>query len=548
VSSLSPSRLAGEAPGPPGQSSSPAALGPLRILAVEDNPGDVRLLQRLLARAGLGAYEVAVAERIASALEHLGGGHGVDVVLLDLSLPDSLSDSGGDRLEGLARIRRQAPEVPILLLTGVEDEDLAVAAVREGAQDYMVKRQVDARLLGRAIRHAAERQRLKAELARQAAELRLLDRRKDEFLAMLAHELRNPLAAISNAIHALNLAVAADQGARLRGIVAHQVQHLGRMVDDLLDVSRLLRGKIVLRPERVDLRAVVEQALQSARATIEAPGHQLALALPAEPCSVEGDATRLEQVVSNLLHNAAKFTPPGGRIDLAVERADGWAVLKVRDTGEGIPPEMLSQVFEMFTQVQPSLDRARGGLGIGLTLVRSLVELHGGVAEAASGGPGLGSEFTVRLPLAAEARFAAVPATAPAAEPARERPMRVLVVEDNPHAAETLQELLSLWGHEVQVAHDGPAALAEAAGHPPEVVLLDLGLPGMSGFEVAAELRRLPGLAGIRIVACTGYGQQEDRQRTREASFDEHLVKPVAPELLRRVLAVPLPGGQGPTR
>jgi signal transduction histidine kinase len=513
----------------------PASSGlPLRILAVEDNPGDVGLLRRLLARAGLGGFHLTVAERVSRALEHLAGGAEVDVVLLDLSLPDSV----GDRLGPLARIRERAPAVPVILLTGVEDEDLAVAAVRQGAQDYLVKRQVDGRLLGRAIRYATERQRLEERLARQTAELRQMDRRKDEFLAMLAHELRNPLAAISNAIHALDLDVPAEQSARLRGIVAHQVQHLGHVVDDLLDVSRVLRGKIVLRRQRVDLCAVVEQALQSVRAAVDAFDHELALALPEEPCWIDGDPTRLEQVVSNLLHNAAKFTPPGGRVEVAVERAGDWAVLLVRDTGEGIPREMLAQVFEMFTQVQPSFDRARGGLGIGLTLVRSLVELHGGWVEAHSGGPGQGSELTVRLPLVEARPAAAETAPGPAAE-GEERHLRVLVVEDNPHAAETLQELLQLWGHEVRVAHDGPAALAEAARRPPEVVLLDLGLPGMSGFEVARELRRQPLLAGVRLIACTGYGQEEDRQRTREARFDEHLVKPVAPDLLRRVLAVP---------
>jgi PAS domain S-box-containing protein len=390
-----------------------------------------------------------------------------------------------------------------------------------------------------------ERRRLDEELRRRVQELAAEDRRKDEFLAMLAHELRNPLGAISNAGYVLDQLDQLDQtpgaDSRVRDLVAvigRQIRHLSRLVDDLLDVSRLTRGRIELRKREEELRPIVEGAVETTRPVLEQKGHRLTVSLPGEPVWLEADATRIEQVLANLLHNAAKFTDPGGKIELTAEIDGPQAVIRVRDDGQGIEPELLPRIFDLFVQEDRSLARSHGGLGIGLTLVRSLVERHGGRVEAHSAGPGRGSEFVVRLPRRA-GRIAA-PAE-PRQETEEERgPARILLVEDNVDAAEALAELLRLWGHEVEVAHDGATAVrsAGAAGSVrPGVVLLDIGLPGMDGYQVAGALRRLPELQGTLIVALTGYGQESDRQRSARAGFDYHLVKPVDLEELRRLVS-----------
>ncbi len=387
-----------------------------------------------------------------------------------------------------------------------------------------------------------ERRRLDEELRRRVEELAAEDRRKDEFLAMLAHELRNPLGAISNAGHVLrqlDQTPGADPRVRdLVGVIGRQIHHLSRLVDDLLDVSRFTRGRIELRKCEEELGPIVQGAVETTRPVLEQKGHRLTVSLPAEPVYLEADATRIEQVLANLLHNAAKFTDPGGKIDLAVEIEGPQLVLRVRDDGQGIEPDLLPRIFDLFVQEDRSLARSHGGLGIGLTLVRSLVERHGGRVEARSEGPGRGSEFVVRLPRCTDR--AAEPAE-PCQERGEERgPARILLVEDNVDAADALAELLRLWGHEVEVAHDGAAAVrsAGAAGAiRPGVVLLDIGLPGMDGYQVAGALRRLPELQGTLIVALTGYGQESDRQRSAQAGFDYHLVKPVDLEELRRLVS-----------
>ena len=384
-----------------------------------------------------------------------------------------------------------------------------------------------------------ERRRLDEELRRRVQELAAEDRRKDEFLAMLAHELRNPLGAISNAGHVLgqlDQTPGADPRTRdLVGVIGRQIRHLSRLVDDLLDVSRFTRGKIELRKREEDLRPIVDGAVETTRPAMEEKGHRLTVSLPDEPVRLEADATRIEQVLANLLHNAAKFTDPGGTIELAVEIDGPHAVLRVRDDGQGIEAELLPHVFDLFVQEDRSLARSHGGLGIGLTLVRSLLERHGGTVEARSEGPGRGSEFVVRLPRCTD------PAPQPAGprqETGEERgPARILLVEDNVDAAEALAELLRLWGYEVDVVHDGPAAVQSAGAIRPGVVLLDIGLPGMDGYQVAGALRRLPELNGTMIVALTGYGQESDRQRSARAGFDHHLVKPVDLEELRRLVS-----------
>ncbi|HSK75188.1 MAG TPA: PAS domain-containing protein [Thermoanaerobaculia bacterium] len=386
----------------------------------------------------------------------------------------------------------------------------------------------------------SERKRLEAELERRVDELAEADQRKDEFLAMLAHELRNPLAAISNAGHVLGARPSGDpRSEELLAVIGRQIRHLSRLVDDLLDVSRFTHGRIGLRKRRVELAPVVAGAVETARPLIEARGHDLALSLPGEPVWIEADATRIEQVLANLLANAAKFTDPGGSIRLTAERQEDRVALRVRDTGAGIPKELLPRVFDLFVQGERSLDRSHGGLGIGLTLVRSLVERHGGTVSAASEGAGRGSEFTVLLPLSAPDAAAGPPAPEKGGE--APRISRILLVEDNQDAAAALAELLRIWGHEVEVAYDGPAALEAAKASPPEMVLLDIGLPGMDGYEVARLLRGQPGLARATIVALTGYGQESDRKRSSLAGIDHHLVKPVDLEHLRRLVGEAVP-------
>jgi CheY-like chemotaxis protein/two-component sensor histidine kinase len=319
-----------------------------------------------------------------------------------------------------------------------------------------------------------------------------------------------------------------------------QVDHLVRLVDDLMDVSRITRGRIEMRRQPVDLGSILLSAVETSRPAIESARHRFMLSLPSEAVVVDADFVRLAQVVANLLNNAAKYTDPGGEISLLAQREGREAVVRVRDNGIGIAPEVMPRLFEMFAQADESVGRSRGGLGIGLALARMLVEMHGGRIEARSAGRGAGTEFVVRLPLAREAAERSDGrARSRSAEPAGlAGPVRrrVLVVDDNVDAALTLQALLQELGHQVDVAHEASAALALARERRPEVVLLDLSMPGMDGVELARALRREPGFADVRFAAVTGLGQEADRRRTREAGFDAHLVKPLSPEDLRRVL------------
>ena len=375
---------------------------------------------------------------------------------------------------------------------------------------------------------------------RVEAALKEADRRKDEFLAMLAHELRNPLAPVRNAVQVMKRLGPADPTFQRAGeMMERQVEHLARLVDDLLDVSRVTRGKIKLQKEAVDLAAVVARAVETSQPLVEARRHELTVALPPGPVWLEGDAARLAQIVGNLLNNAAKYTEDGGHIRLAVERRPGEAVLRVEDDGIGIPGDLLPHVFDLFTQGDRSPARVEGGLGIGLTLVKSLVEMHGGRVEARSEGPGKGQRSSsVRLPLAAAESSPTDGAGATERDGrAPALPLRVLVVDDNADAAEMLALFLRSEGHEVRSAHDGPAALRTAESFRPEVVVLDIGLPRMDGYEVARRLRERAGPRTPLLVALTGYGQEEDRRRAREAGFDAHLVKPADPEELQRLLA-----------
>jgi two-component system CheB/CheR fusion protein len=367
-------------------------------------------------------------------------------------------------------------------------------------------------------------------------ELELAGRRKDEFLAMLGHELRNPLEPISMAVEIMRRRSPADDSiAWARDVIGRQLAQLTRLVDDLLDVSRITRGTITLLLTPLEIASVVAQAVETSRPLIDSRGHQLILRVPSEPVRVQGDAVRLGQVLSNLLNNAAKYTPDGGCIEITVERRDSYVVLAVSDNGLGLRPEVLERVFDLFSQFE-SREHARGGLGIGLTLVKRLVELHGGNVEARSVGRGQGSEFIVRLPaleVEVEPTTVATSATAPQVSTRR----RILVVDDNVDAAEALCRILQLQDQEVSVAHDGHAALEMAVAMQPEIVFLDLELPKIDGLEVARRLRTARPTRPPLLIATTGFGQDEDRRRSAEAGFDHHLVKPIDPEVLHSLLA-----------
>jgi signal transduction histidine kinase/ActR/RegA family two-component response regulator len=376
-----------------------------------------------------------------------------------------------------------------------------------------------------------------AELEATTKALQDADRRKDEFLAMLAHELRNPLAPIRTAVQLLRLKELGEpQRVRARDVIERQVEYLVCLIDDLLDVSRITRGMITLRREPVLLGAIVARAVETTRPAIDARRQEFTIELPDELITIEGDKTRLVQVIGNILHNAAKFTDAGGRIVLRVSRDTRHAIISIKDTGVGIPPEAMSKVFELFTRVHAQSESGQGGLGIGLALVRRLAEMHDGTVTAHSDGPGCGSEFIVRLPLlkTQTARVLDQPAEPPQIPDVE--PRRILIADDNHDAAESLATLLQLRGHEVRTAHDGEEALAAAKVFKPDVVLLDLGMPKMDGYEAARRIRRLAWGRRARLVALTGWGQQQDRQRTREAGFDAHLVKPVSDVDLFRAL------------
>jgi signal transduction histidine kinase len=377
------------------------------------------------------------------------------------------------------------------------------------------------------------------ELTTQRGALQNADRAKTEFLAVLAHELRNPLGALSNALYLAeqpNLAAAVME--QHREVARRQTRQLARLVEDLLDVSRITQGKIELRREPVELARILGDAVESSRAAIQAREQRLESSVPTERICVDADAARLIQVFSNLLNNAIKFTPAGGRIWLEARQpaeCPSEVEVSVRDSGAGISEQLLEQVFDLFTQAPQTLARSQGGLGIGLMLVRSLVEMHGGSVRVTSGGRDQGAEFIVRLPVLADSP-APAPAQAARGDHPNSRALRVLVVDDHLGAAETLGEILEAWGHSVRIAHDGLQALGAAREYLPDWVICDIGLPGLDGYEVAKTLRSEPATARIRLAALTGYGGAEDLIATRAAGFEAHLTKPVDPEALRTLL------------
>jgi signal transduction histidine kinase len=502
------------------------------ILNVDDDDGARYVKSRILKLAG---FEVMEAATIASA-EHLLEEREPQLVLLDVKLPD------GNGRDLCARIKSDPSKARVLVLqTSAShiDSRHRVASLDAGADGYLVEPMEPEELVANVRALLRLRQ---AENERQAAldELKEADRRKDEFLAMLAHELRNPLAPIRNAVEILRLSEQRAVREKARDLIGRQVDHLTRLVDDLMEVSRITQRKVVLRKSVVNLRELVEAAIEVARPLMDKSRQELVISLPPEELWVEVDAVRLSQVLGNLLHNASKFTPQGGRIALeAAVDAEGLEI-RVTDNGVGISPELLRSVFELFSQADRSLDRAQGGLGIGLSLVKGLMEMHGGTVTASSTGPGQGSQFVLRLPLAALRPRESAGGSA-AIGSVDQGPRRILVVEDNTDAAEATKMLLTQLGHEVLIVNDGALAVEAAAAFRPDVILLDIGLPGVDGYELARRFRALDETSGSRVIAVTGYGQPADRARSAAAGFDHHLVKPVDPAKLAEAIHAPLP-------
>jgi PAS domain S-box-containing protein len=423
----------------------------------------------------------------------------------------------GERIDHFETVRR-AKDGRLI------DISLTVSPIRDGTG-----RVVGASKVARDISTRKETQRRLEEA----------DLRKTEFLALLAHELRNPLGPIRHAVKILRAKTPTqDELAWATSIIERQAEHMTRLVEDLLDVSRISRGTIELRRERVDVASILKSAADASSTIIENARHQLKVSLPPEPLFVNGDPTRLTQVVANLLDNAAKYTDPGGRIKLTAAREGDAAVIRVQDNGVGIAPEHLARIFDMFTQADQSLDRAQGGLGVGLALVERLVKLHDGTVSAYSSGAGTGSEFTIRLPLAIDSHARPAPETEDTTDsPSPRSHCRVLVVDDNQDAAESLAMLLRMMGHQVRAVHDGQEALALAATFRPAIGILDIGLPKMNGYELAQRIKEQPWGKEIVLVALTGWGQEQHRRRSAEAGFKHHLTKPVELEVLERILA-----------
>jgi CheY-like chemotaxis protein len=383
-------------------------------------------------------------------------------------------------------------------------------------------------------------QRLMAEqdLRRLNDELAQANRRKTEFLATLAHELRNPLAPMRNAVHFLKLKGPATPDVQWASdIIDRQVQAMSHLIDDLMDISRINQGRIELRLELLQLDAVIADAVETIQPQIDGAGHKLSVLQPPGKLWLKADRTRLAQALMNLLSNAAKYTDPGGQIELHVVKDDGMAAISIRDTGIGIPPHRLESVFEMFSQEEAALSRSRGGLGIGLALTRKLAQMHGGTVTASSEGPGRGSQFTLRLPLEQDAHAEAEPAATPAMDVRPAGGLRILVADDNKDAAETLTMLLELMGHQVRHANDGDEAVRMAAEFDPQLVLLDIGMPKLNGYEVCRQLRSHAGGTARTIIAVTGWGQPHDLEKSHDAGFDHHLVKPVDTQRLLQLIA-----------
>ena len=503
-----------------------------RILIADDNAEMRAFIRRLLADR----YDVDVVANGRDALESARRKR-PDLLITDIVMP---------HLDGFALLKaiRADPALrtlPAIVLTERGEVDSRVEGLEAGADDYLIKPFSPRELLAR-VRTCMELARMREEVERAAGReeaLRDANRRKDDFLSMLAHELRNPLAPLGYGIHLLGLPdVSPEMLSRTRDMLERQVHHMSRIVDDLLDVSRITSGKLSILRERLDLVRLVRQTVDDRRGTLEGAGLSIEADLPNEPLWVMGDATRLTQSFDNLFDNARKFTASGGRVTVRIthDAEAGRANVEVRDTGIGIESALLPHIFDVFAQAEQSLDRSHGGLGLGLAVTKGLIELHGGTITATSAGKGHGAEFTIRLPSAVEA---AVVSRTPITTPGVAQPLRVLIVEDNVDAAEILRTLLEYHGYEVSVAYNGPEGVSAARSERPDVVLCDIGLPGMDGYAVADALRQSPETGSTRLIAVTGYGREEDKQRALASGFDLHLVKPVnAQQLLGHLVTV----------
>lgn len=525
---------------------------PVYFLLVDDLEENLLALEGLLRRHDL----VLLKARSGNDALELLLKFDVALALVDVQMPGMDGFEVAELMRGSERTRR----VPIIFLTaGSTDIKRRFRGYEAGAVDFLQK-PVEPDVLRSKASVFFELYRQRQEVAFQRDELKMAadeisrllkesrqysqalkdaDQRKDDFLAMLAHELRNPLAPVRNAVEILKLGSPTEATvAQARDIISRQVTHMARLVDDLLDVARIARGKIQLRMQHCDLAAVVRQTAEDYRPTLADAGIRMTLTVSDQPLPVSGDPTRLAQVIGNLLHNSSKFTPEGGRVDiLAHSDSDGSAIVAVRDTGIGLEESDLLRMFEPFGQADQSLDRGKGGLGLGLALVKGLIELHSGSVTAESGGRGCGATFTLRLPLlnAMQGETDELPCVI--CMPGNHQ-LRVLLVEDNRDAALTLQQLLSLLGYEVEVAFDGTTGIETARSFKPDVVVSDLGLPGdVDGYGVASALKADPDLDGTYLIALSGYGQDDDRRRTRGAGFDWHLVKPVDVASLQAALA-----------
>lgn len=523
------------------------ADSPLRVLLIDDDEDDYVLARETLTDTMRQQFTATWARSYDEGLKSIRSGL-FDVVLLDYRL---------GRRTGIELLREpdvQAAGIPVILLTGQGERAIDLEAMQAGAADYLPKHHLQD-TLERTIRHALERHRNRealrqmnelleervaqrtVDLERANAALKDADRRKDEFIAILAHELRNPLAPIANALALIEAAEDdLDVCREARTILQRQLGHMVRLVDDLLEVSRLSQGKIELRKCEVLLSDVVQQAIEVALPAMERSRQPLVQDLWPAPIRLWADPTRLTQIIGNLLNNASKFTPEGGQIAVSTRLTGGTVEIAVRDTGIGIEPLQLPRIFDLFTQLDSSLERTQGGLGIGLTLVKNLVQMHGGSVEAHSKGRNSGSEFIVRLPVepSSPAPRTAAPAPTLSATPPRRK---ILVVDDNRDSANTLAMLLKLSKHDVVTAYDGVAAVEEFQRSHPDIVFMDIGLPRMSGLDAAKAIRALPEGKDVSIVAMTGWGQDEDRQRTNDAGFDRHLVKPVERAALIQLLS-----------
>ena len=507
-----------------------------RVLVVAPTAKDAELTRSILAEAGLACDVCAELKEAASEIRK-----GVGVVL---TTDDVMADRDIGALVDALESQPAWSDVPVLVLSGSGADSVAATRAMELLGNVTVlERPVRVTTLISSLRTAIRATRRQyqirdqlTDLRRAEAQLRDIDRRKDEFLATLAHELRNPLAPMRNALHILKMK-GNDQAAtdQVRTMMERQLAQMVRLIDDLLDVSRITRGKLTLHKERIELAAVVADAVDTARPHIEAAGHELDVSLPTEPVYLDVDPVRLAQVLSNLLNNAAKYTERGGRIWVAGRRRDDQIEVRVRDSGIGIPAESLSSIFEMFAQVDRSLEKSHGGLGIGLTLVKRLTEMHGGSVEAKSEGVGKGSEFIVRLP-AARVPTRSEELYADSREP-KSGGCRVLVADDNRDAAESMGTLLRIMGNEVRTVGDGAQAVEEAAAFRPDLILLDIGMPRMNGYEAARRIRQAPWGNEMILVAISGWGQDEDKRRAIDAGFDRHITKPIEFPHLRALLA-----------